>query len=138
MKLLHGSTIHEEWNTAIFLISNFLVQFIIMILLISSYLFFVLSFKCLVALQLYWNRISAWVFSYKFTAYFQNTFSEEYFRMAASPNHQVRFATWQNNSVIFSCHSEYSLDLFKKQFSRNSLFETKVKRKTFHHELGKS
>ena len=28
-----------------------------------------------VALQLYWNRTSAWVFSCKFAAYFQNTFS---------------------------------------------------------------
>ena len=26
------------------------------------------------ALQLYWNHTSAWVFSYKFAAYFQNTF----------------------------------------------------------------
>ena len=26
-----------------------------------------------VALQLYWNFTSAWVFSYKFAAYFQNT-----------------------------------------------------------------
>ena len=25
--------------------------------------------------QLYWNRTSAWVFSSKFAAYFQNTFS---------------------------------------------------------------
>ena len=30
-----------------------------------------------VALQLYWNRTSAWVFSCKFAAYFQNTFSSE-------------------------------------------------------------
>ena len=29
-----------------------------------------------VALQLYWNRTSAWVFSCKFAAYFQNTFSQ--------------------------------------------------------------
>ena len=28
-----------------------------------------------VAKQLYWNRTSAWVFSCKFAAYFQNTFS---------------------------------------------------------------
>ena len=36
------------------------------------------------ALQLYWNRNSAWVFSYKFVAYFQNTFSEEHLWTAAS------------------------------------------------------
>ena len=29
-----------------------------------------------VALRLYWNRTSAWVFSCKFAAYFQNIFSE--------------------------------------------------------------
>ena len=28
-----------------------------------------------VALQLYWNHTSAWVFSCKFAAFFQNTFS---------------------------------------------------------------
>ena len=39
-----------------------------------------------VALQLYWNRISAWVSSCKFPAYFQNTFSYEHFWMAASNN----------------------------------------------------
>ena len=30
-----------------------------------------------VALQLYWNHTSAWVFSYKFAAYFQNTLTLE-------------------------------------------------------------
>ena len=34
--------------------------------------------------QLYWNRTSAWVFSCKFAAYFQNTFSKEHFWTAAS------------------------------------------------------
>ena len=37
-----------------------------------------------VALQLYWNHTSAWVFSYKFAAYFQNTLSYEHLWMAAS------------------------------------------------------
>ena len=36
-----------------------------------------------VALQLYWNHTSAWVFSCKFAAYFQNTFSKEHLWMAA-------------------------------------------------------
>ena len=36
------------------------------------------------ALQLYWNRTLAWVFSCKFAAYFQNTFSQELLWMAAS------------------------------------------------------
>ena len=33
--------------------------------------------------QLYWNRTSAWVFSCKFAAYFQNTFSQEHLWVAA-------------------------------------------------------
>ena len=36
-----------------------------------------------VALQLYWNCTSAWVFSCKFAAYFQNNFSQEHLWMAA-------------------------------------------------------
>ena len=30
-----------------------------------------------VVLQLYWNHTSAWVFTYKFAAYFQNTYTSE-------------------------------------------------------------
>ena len=37
-----------------------------------------------VALQLYWNRTSAWVFSCKFAAYFENIFSKEHPWTAAS------------------------------------------------------
>ena len=37
-----------------------------------------------VAKQLCWNCTSAWVFSYKFAAYFQNTFSQEHLWLAAS------------------------------------------------------
>ena len=36
-----------------------------------------------VALQLYWNHISAWVLSCRFAAYFQNTFSLEHLWRAA-------------------------------------------------------
>ena len=36
------------------------------------------------ALQLYWNYTSAWVFSCKFAAYFQNTFYTEHLWTAAS------------------------------------------------------
>ena len=36
-----------------------------------------------VTLQLYWNHTSAWVFSCKFAAYFQNTFSQEHLWKAA-------------------------------------------------------
>ena len=37
-----------------------------------------------VPLQLYWNCTSEWMFSCKFAAYFQNTFSQEHLCMAAS------------------------------------------------------
>ena len=37
-----------------------------------------------VAKQLYWYHTSAWVFSCKFVAYFQNTFSQEHLWVAAS------------------------------------------------------
>ena len=37
-----------------------------------------------VAVQLYWNRISAWVSYCKFTAYFLSTFSWKHLLMAAS------------------------------------------------------
>ena len=37
-----------------------------------------------VVLQLYWNHTSAWVFSCKFAAYFQNIFSEEHLWTQAS------------------------------------------------------
>ena len=33
--------------------------------------------------RLYWNHTSAWVFSCKFAAYFQNTFSQEHLWMPA-------------------------------------------------------
>ena len=42
-----------------------------------------------VAKQLYWNRTSAWVFSCKFDAYFQNTFSAEHLWVAASQNNHT-------------------------------------------------
>ena len=37
-----------------------------------------------VAKQLYWNHTLAWVLSYEFAAYFENTFSREHFWVAAS------------------------------------------------------
>ena len=40
--------------------------------------------KVVTAFKLYWNRTSAWVFSCKFAAYFQNIFSKDYLWTAAS------------------------------------------------------
>ena len=45
------------------------------------------DFKIL-ALQLYWNYASSWVFSCKFAAYFQNTFAEEHLRGTASKTYK--------------------------------------------------
>ena len=39
-----------------------------------------------IALQLHWNCTSAWLFSCKFVAYFQNTFSQKHLWTAASEN----------------------------------------------------
>ena len=64
-------------------------------------------------LQLYWNRTSACVFSCKFAAYFQNTFSYKNFWMTASeficdavlfsiiPLYFLRF--WRNASLEPAC-----------------------------------
>ena len=45
-----------------------------------------------VAKQVYWNHISAWVFSCKFAAYFQNTFSlEQLWRTASVSNYGTNY-----------------------------------------------
>ena len=49
-----------------------------------------------VALQFYWNQTSAWVFSCKFAAYFQNTFSWEHLWMAVSYSW-----IWRSNQNIW-------------------------------------
>ena len=64
--------------------------------------------KC-AALQLYWNHTSAWVFSCKFAAYFQNNFSSEHLWTASgfnmSPNNS-------NHKYFMNC---FSLDNLIKQ-----------------------
>ena len=52
--------------------------------------------------QLYWNCTSVWMFSCKFAAYFQNTFSQEQFRTAAS------------DSLIFCKISIFEVSAFVK------------------------
>ena len=53
------------------------------------------------ALQLYWNHTSAWVFSSKFVAYFQNTFSSEHIWAAASAGTCIALlCTFLSHSVI--------------------------------------
>ena len=60
-----------------------------------------------VGLQLYWNDTSAWVFSSKFAAYFQNTFSKE--------------RLWTATSVSFSFNGTFVSILFERR-NTNCLF----------------
>ena len=68
-----------------------------------------------VAKQLYWNHTSAWVFSYKFAAYFQNTFYQEHLWTTASAHSKI----WQTMKITerrhWRCSSIFILNL--KQFS---------------------
>ena len=52
-----------------------------------------------VAKQLYWNHTSAWVFSCKFAAYFQNTFSQEHLWRAAF-GHRHLLRNFQNSYFL--------------------------------------
>ena len=60
-----------------------------------------------VSLQLYWNRTLAWMFSCKFTAYYQNTFLQVHLWGAAS----VHVNYMQNYFQLFSgnCFSKYCI-----------------------------
>ena len=51
-------------------------------------------------MQLCWNHTFAWVFSCKFAAYFQNTFSYEHLWVAASIQHHHALWTMANLSII--------------------------------------
>ena len=56
-----------------------------------------------------WNRSSAWVFSCKFAACFQNNFSEEHLWMAASEInkrqlHQIEIAA-KNTKTVLQIHN---------------------------------
>ena len=55
------------------------------------------------AKQLYWNHTSPWVFSGKFVAYFQNIFSWEHLRMAASAK------CWSNATLLLVDYFQWSL-----------------------------
>ena len=63
-----------------------------------------------VAKQLYWKRTSTWVFSCKFAAYFQNTFSQEHLWRAASALSSLLFALDRHFSLVicyfllFTCY----------------------------------
>ena len=82
------------------------------------------------ALQLYWKHISGWVFSYKFDAYFQSTFSLEHHWLAASnPLKFFRDLNWAwTNLCLFTCYkiSSFSESLSRKKFHLNNITYRKV------------
>ena len=56
---------------------------------------------CRSAISLYWNHIPTWVFSCKFAAYFQNTFSWEHLRAGASEDLYIAtIMFWTHNQVF--------------------------------------
>ena len=67
-----------------------------------------------VALQLYWNRASAWVFSCKFAAYFQNIFSNEHLWTAASEarNCIQFFCEFKKCSLVESAQQHWGWNYF--------------------------
>ena len=68
-----------------------------------------------VAKQLYWNRTSAWVLSYKFAAYFQNTFYQEHLWAAAFAHSKIWETMKTTERRYWRCSSIFILNL--KQFS---------------------
>ena len=54
-----------------------------------------------VALQLYWNHVSEWVFFCKVHEYFQKTFSNKRLRMAASDISVTNWNSRNNHIVVF-------------------------------------
>ena len=72
-----------------------------------------------VAEQLYWNHPSIWVFSCKFTLYFQNTFSSKYLRRAASENgvfNRVIYSVTMQ-SFTFTCFNDFCCGLERVETS---------------------
>ena len=73
--------------------------------------------KAIKILQLYWNHTSAWVFSCKFAAYFQNTFSQEYLRVSLSEYYLWKvFHLWTRKA--FPTEHVSHVDLVSKYCSR--------------------
>ena len=81
-----------------------------------------------VSLQLYWNRTSARMFSCKFAAYFQSTFSKEHLWMAVSV---FIVLTYPNTKLLLKSRKSYQLaDLWQKVCSTN-LFLKKLQLSKF-------
>ena len=79
---VQGSTIHSTFNTA-----NLIFRRSHPEMFLGKRVVRTPMLKCdfnKAALQIYWNHTSAWVFSCKSAAYFQNTYFLEHLWMAAS------------------------------------------------------
>ena len=73
-----------------------------------------------VALELYLNCTSAWVFSCKFATYFQNTFSYKHIWMAASGS--CVYCPITLNSICISLHIFDKSLLHQINFQLSSIF----------------
>ena len=76
-----------------------------------------------VATQLYWNRSSAWLFSFKFAAYCQNIFSQEHIWRAASEI-SLNYA-WKTDTFFLKKYlfwTKASMSLNKESSSYSDLF----------------
>ena len=84
--------------------------------------------KCDFKKQLYWNYLSAWMFSCKFAAYFQNIFSSEHLWSAASLMSllEIIVLKWATSSFPRECINTYmrcKFD-FKTTLHRRTHFQT--------------
>ena len=84
---------------------------------------------CRSALQLYLNHTSTWVLSCKFAVYFQNTFSQEHFWMAASVCcwNRVRCNGWGASSNCWTTEqSSVRNSRFHKAFLKEQAYKVAV------------
>ena len=84
-----------------------------------------------VAKQLYWNRISAWVFSCKFAAYVPNTFSKKQLWVAASGIVRIYWnlyvSTWQACSKKQKYIRANNANFMTKKLRKANLLRQKFK-----------
>ena len=75
----------------------------------------------------YWNLTSAWVFSCKFAAYFQNTFSQEHLWVVASVEYKPPMQLTFSNNIIVSSKEIFSKD-FKNTIQKNEFYHEKLEK----------
>ena len=74
-----------------------------------------------IAKQLYWNCTSAWVFTFKFAACFQNTFFTEHLRVATSEDRDLSVTLLKRDSgtgVVFW--------ILQKKSRKNSIVDVRL------------